>query len=125
MRAAFVRSQRNERKPMGNVRLSSEMELEVSIESASDIAGITAAFRATPGSDSLSLKAGQDNCLVNLDNISNVSALWACGFAWENRALEAVINKLMPMAQRRAVMRATMAEARSHEMPDRTRTAVE
>jgi hypothetical protein len=112
---------------MGHVRLSSEIQLEVSVESAADLAAITAAFRATPGSDSLSLNAGPDTCVVNLDNLSNVSALWACGFAWENRALEAVINRLMPLAQRRAMMRALAptAEMRSQETPNRTRMAVE
>lgn len=110
---------------MGQIRLVGKSELEVAVEGAADAAAIAAAFRATPGSEPLPLEPGQNLYRVSLENLSNVCALWACGFAWDGRAMEAIINKLMPSVQRRTLMRATMDEIRSQQPPDRTRLPVE
>ena len=55
---------------------------------------------------------------IALNNPSNLCALWSTCFTWEKKALIAAMDKVIPLVQRRAVMRAAM-----RDLEDRSRRA--
>lgn len=98
---------------MGTVELVDKTSVKVCATGKEDLAVLTAAFRASLGSDPQTFIEGTDDYIVSLENFGNIMALRACGFQWDTEALEAVVDKLMPMAYRRAIMRSIQSETES------------
>ena len=79
---------------MGTVELVDKTSVKVCATGKGDLAVLTVAFRASLGSDSQTFIEGTDDYIVNLENFGNIVALRACGFEWDMKALEAVVDKL-------------------------------
>ncbi len=93
---------------MGRLTLSSDKKsLVADINSNVEFELMKVAFKATLGSHDLSQAIYTETFTFPLDNLANVCALWATGFNWNKEALSAVMDILMPQAQRRNLFQST------------------
>ena len=100
---------------MVHIRLLDADHVEVQTQSREDVAALRTAFRAAIGAELLDVHAEPDVYPISIESYGNICALWACGFQWEPSALEAVVSKLLPLAQRKAAMRSAFADAQQQD----------